>query len=323
MQNLFDRYVNYLEVERSLSPYTIRNYISDLVGNEKRGDKKGFFQFLTEKRVNSLDEVDRNVLRNYISWLIDQGVKKGSIARKQSSLRSFYRFLVREKLVSSSPIPLQRQGRGHLSSFSIKLDKRLPEFLTIDEIKALIEAPDIKKPLGQRDRAFLELLYASGLRVSELAGLNTEQLKLDTREIKVRGKGSKERLVLMGIPAAEALTTYIKEGRKQLAGDRKTDALFLNRNGERLTERSVQKIVQEYASTVGIEKKVHPHMLRHTFATHLLDGGADLRVVQELLGHASLSTTQIYTHVSKKQAKKVYMSAHPMAQEEEKNFSDN
>jgi integrase/recombinase XerC len=159
----------------------------------------------------------------------------------------------------------------------------------------------------------MELLYASGLRVSELAGLDLEQVDLDTREIRVWGKGSRERMVLMGEPAAKALNTYINNGRPALLGNKKSYAIFLNRNGGRLTGRTVQIRLQKYASSIGITKKVHPHMLRHTFATHLLDGGADLRVVQELLGHASLTTTQIYTHVSKGRAKQVYLAAHPMA----------
>lgn len=323
MQNIINQYVNYLEIECSLSPYTIRNYINDLVGNEKRGEKKGFFQFLNDKEINSINEVDRNLLREYISWLIERGVKRGSIARKQSALRSFYRYLVREELLSTSPIPLERHGRGPLSAFSIKTDKRLPEFLTTDEIRRLIETPDTTTPLGKRDRAFIELLYASGLRVSELASLNLKSINLTSREIRVRGKGSKERLVLMGEPAVIALTSYINESRTELIAGKKTDALFLNSHGERLSARSVQIILQKYAAAAGIEKWVHPHILRHTFATHLLDGGADLRVVQELLGHENLSSTQIYTQVSTTQKKKAYMSAHPLAREKGNNHSDN
>ncbi|MFC1989080.1 site-specific tyrosine recombinase/integron integrase [Chloroflexota bacterium] len=317
MQEVFNKYINYLTVERNLSPNTIRIYTSDLLGNKKRGVEKGFFQFLKGKGVSSLNEVDRNVLRDYMLWLKERGIAKVSIARKQSSLRSFYRYLVREELVPSSPIPLERQGIGRLYSFSIKIDKRLPLFLTNDEMTRLLEAPDSATPHGQRDRALLELLYASGIRVSELAKLNLEQVSLDTREIRVWGKRSKERMVLMGKPAAIALTTYLKQGRPMLLGERKSNALFLNRYGGRLTERSIQIELQKTASKAGIDKRVHPHMLRHTFATHLLDGGADLRVVQELLGHASLSSTQIYTHVSKSQAKKVYLSAHPMAQQKD------
>ena len=164
----------------------------------------------------------------------------------------------------------------------------------------------------------MELLYASGLRVSELVNLNLEQVNFENREIRVWGKGAKERMALMGKPAATALTTYLSQGRPKLLGKKGSSALFLNRYGQRLVERRVQRILEKYANIAGIDKRVHPHMLRHTFATHLLDGGADLRVVQELLGHASLSSTQIYTHVSKSQARKVYLSAHPMAQKKEK-----
>ncbi|MFC1934293.1 tyrosine recombinase XerC [Chloroflexota bacterium] len=305
MQEVFNKYINYLEVERNASPYTVRNYTTDLLGSERI---KGFFAFLTERGIKSLSEVDRAILRDYLAYLMEQGLVKASIARKLSAVRSFYRYLVREEIVAVSPVQ---------KTSSPKLDKRLPSFLTIDEITRLLEVPDLTMPRGQRDRALLELLYASGLRVSELVKLNLEQVNLDTREIRVWGKGSKERLVLMGEPAARALTAYLDQGRLKLLGEKRSSALFLNRYGKRLTERSVQSILEGYASIVGIEKRVHPHILRHTFATHLLDGGADLRVVQELLGHASLSSTQIYTHVSKSQAKKVYLSAHPMAQEKD------
>ncbi|MBI3040123.1 MAG: tyrosine recombinase XerC [Chloroflexi bacterium] len=299
MQEIFDRYINYLEAERNASPYTVRNYTTDLMG---------FFDFLRGREIASLKAVDKHVLRDYLLHLMEQGIVKTSIARKLSAIRSFYRYLVREEILSVSPVA---------TTSSPKLDRRLPSFLTTGEIVRLLEAPDVATPQGQRDRAFLELLYASGLRVSELVSLNREQVNLDTREIRVWGKGSKERMVLMGEPAAAALTAYLNQGRLELLGKRGTNALFLNRYGGRLTERSVQSILQEYANIAGIGKRVHPHMLRHTFATHLLDGGADLRVVQELLGHASLSSTQIYTHVSQSQAKKVYLSAHPMAKEGE------
>jgi len=299
MQEVFNRYINYLEAERNASPYTVRNYTTDLLG---------FFQFLRTKEIGSLKEVDRHVLRDYLSQLMEQGFVKASIARKLSAIRSFYRYLLREEIISTSPVA---------TTFSPKLDKRLPSFLTIEEVERLLEVPDLSTPQGQRDRALLELLYASGLRVSELVNLNLEQVNLDSREIRVRGKGSKERVVLMGEPAAEALRAYLKQGRPKLFASkiRMTNALFINRYGERLPERRVQRILEKYANIAGIDKGVHPHMLRHTFATHLLDGGADLRVVQELLGHANLSSTQIYTHVTKTQARKVYLSAHPMAQE--------
>ncbi|MEA2085450.1 MAG: site-specific tyrosine recombinase/integron integrase, partial [Chloroflexota bacterium] len=281
MQQIFDRYVNYLEAERNASPYTIRNYTTDLLGS---GNTKGFFAFAREMGTDSLDGVDRALLRDYMAYLVKQGIVKASIARKLSAIRSFYRYLQREELLKVNPLE---------EASSPKLDKRLPSFLSIEEVKRLLEAPDLSTPRGQRDRALLELLYASGLRVSELAGLNLEQVDLDSREIRVRGKGSKERVVLMGRPAAGALATYLGQGRRELLGKKDTHAFFINRYGERITERTVQRMLGKYALLAGISKRVHPHMLRHTFATHLLDGGADLRVVQELLGHANLSSTQI------------------------------
>jgi integrase/recombinase XerC len=297
MSEAFDRFVDYLKVERNASRYTVRNYEADLLG---------FFSFLRDEKIESLGDVDKNTLRDYLWQLMERGFARTSIARKLSAVRSFYRYLQREDLVSVSPAA---------SISSPKLDRRLPEFLSREESTRLVEAPDVASPAGLRDRAFLELLYASGLRVSELVSLNLGQVNLESREIRVWGKGSKERIVLMGEPAARAISAYLRDGRPRLVVG-PTEAVFLNQDGGRLTVRSVQSFVRAYASLVGIEKDVHPHMVRHTFATHLLDGGADLRVVQELLGHASLSSTQIYTHVSKSQARKVYMSAHPLASEE-------
>jgi len=299
MQQIFNKYINYLEVERNVSPYTVRNYTTDLLD---------FFQFLRDKEIDSLKEVDRHTLRDYLSELMEKGFVKASIARKLSAIRSFYRYLLREEIISTSPVA---------TTSSPKLDRRLPSFLSIEEINRLLEAPDLSTPQGRRDRALLELLYASGIRVSELVSLNLEQVNLDTNEIRVWGKGSKERVVLIGKPAARALTAYLNQGRPELLGEKRSNALLLNRYGKRLIERRVQRILEKYANIINIGKRVYPHMLRHTFATHLLDGGADLRVVQELLGHASLSSTQIYTHVSKSQAKKVYLSAHPMAREQD------
>jgi len=309
MQEALNRYVDYLKAERGLSPYTVRNYTTDLVGNYARGSEKGFFQFLRMKHVGSLNEVDKQVLRDYMSWLMGQGVVKSSIARKLSAVRSFYRYLVREGKASVNPLE---------KATSPKLDRRLPSFLTVEETVRLLEAPDRSTPQGLRDRALLELLYASGMRVSELENLNIEQLNMETNEIRVWGKGSKERVVLIGEPAARALNDYLEHGRPALRGRQRTNAVFLNQYGGRLPARRIQKILEEYSQKAGIGKRVHPHVLRHTFATHLLDGGADLRVVQELLGHAQLATTQVYTHVSQSQARKIYRSAHPMARKEEK-----
>jgi len=297
MPDMFQRYLDYLRAERNVSPFTMRNYKNDLLD---------FFGYLRSAGVDSFNQVDRHTVRGYLAYLTDRGLVKASMARKLSAVRSFFRYLVREDEISANPVA---------DSSSPKLDRHLPAFLTIPEAKKLVESPDLSKPEGLRDRALLELLYASGLRVSELVNLDLDQVSLDTDEIRVRGKGDKERMVLMGQPAAAALGNYINEGRPQLTGAKSTRAVFINRYGGRIPARRVQKILQKYAR--NIEKRVHPHMLRHTFATHLLDGGADLRVVQELLGHAQLSSTQIYTHVTKSQAKKIYLAAHPMARQED------
>jgi integrase/recombinase XerC len=299
MQEVFNKYINYLEAERNASRYTVRNYTHDLLD---------FFSYLKDSEVTSLSEVDKQILRGYLSRLVQDGFAKVSISRKLSAIRSFYRYLLREKLVATSPVA---------QTSSPKLDKRLPDFLTPVETVRLLEASDLATPQGLRDRALMELLYASGLRVSELVSLDLGQINLNTGEIRVWGKGAKERVVLMGKPAALALNAYLSQGRPQLLGKKKNNALLINRDGGRLTGRSIQRTLTKYARLAGIKKRVHPHMLRHTFATHLLDGGADLRVVQELLGHANLVSTQIYTHVTKSQAKKVYLSAHPLARETE------
>ncbi len=304
MQQVFDRYIDYLTAERNASRYTVRNYATDLLGGTTEKGQKGFFQFLRLKNVDTLDQVDRQVIRDYLGWLMEQGVVRNSINRRLSAIKSFFKYLVREEILPSNPAEM---------IISSKRDQYLPSILSVEEVVRLLEAPDLSKAEGLRDRALLELLYASGLRVSEVANLDREQVDFATNEIQVQGKGSKVRMVLIGKPAARALTAYLDYGRPELPGEKSGNALFVSRQGERLTERMVQKILEKYTRAAGIGRRVHPHILRHTFATHMLDGGADLRVVQELLGHADLSSTQIYTQVSKSQARKVYLSAHPLA----------
>jgi tyrosine recombinase XerC len=293
VEELFQKYIKYLEVERGISAYTVRNYTTDI---------RGFLDFLTGNKVTSLDKVDRSLMRRYLGSLQEQGIVRGSISRKLSALRSFYRYLMRENLVNAEP----------LSSLSApKLEQRLPTFLTEDEVVRLVEAPDTRTPNGMRDRAILELLYAAGLRLSEMVDLNVGDVDLNARQIRAWGKGSKERMVLMGRPAAEALNRYVKNGRGKLMGRKKTPALFLNRFGNRIARRRIEYIIKKYALQAGLDMRVYTHMLRHTFATHMLDGGADLRAVQELLGHARLATTQVYTHVSQNQIRRTYLAAHP------------
>lgn len=293
MKELLNKYVRYLELERSISPMTVRNYANDI---------RGFLDFLGGNGIDSLDKVTRSTLRSYLGSLQERGIARASISRKLSALRSFYRYLARENMADVDA----------LSTLSApKLEKRLPTFLTTDEILQLLQAPGASTPQGLRDRAILELLYAAGLRLSEIVTLDLDDVDLVSRQIRVWGKGAKERMVLMGRPAAEALKLYIKLGRIKLQGRADTQALFLNRYGERIAERRIQHIVRKYARQAGLDMRVFPHIMRHTFATHMLDGGADLRAVQELLGHARLSSTQVYTHVTQRQIRRTYLAAHP------------
>jgi len=257
--------------------------------------------------------VDRQVLRRYLAWLNSQGYVKASVARRLSQLRSFGRFLVREDVVRTNPFR---------AVSSPKVPKRLPRPLSVPETVALLSAPDTTTAQGLRDRAILEVLYSGGLRVSELVGLDLNSIDWQRNELRVWGKGSKERIVFLGKPAMAALQAYIEQGRPHLLRGTTTDALFLNRSGGRLTTRSVMNILKKYSRMAGLEKRVTPHTLRHTFATHLLDGGADLRSVQELLGHARLATTQVYTHVSQSRAREVYLRSHPLAQETKNGATD-
>lgn len=323
-ENIFGEYVRHLQTEGNVSRRTIKIYIEDLFGTYEpdkkyfRSAEYTFFTFLSREKIELSQQITRDVIRRYIVWLVESGIAKSSVNRRLSAVRSFYKFLLIEEIVEVSPIPVNTNQRNSpRSSLSVKFNKQIPVFLTQEEVTRIIVTPDLGKPQGKRDRAMLELLYAAGLRVSEIWQLNLDSLNLADGEIRVMGKGSKERVVLMGLPAASALRDYIFQGRSELLNSRPNAALFLNHRGQRLSMRGIQKIIKHYSAAVGLEKDVHPHILRHTFATHMLDGGADLRVVQELLGHADLSSTQIYTHVTKQQARKVYLKAHPLAQEKD------
>jgi len=293
-----DQFITYLLVERNASPYTARNY---------RREVGEFLRFLKGEGVSSLQEIDRQVLTRYLLWLRAKGYAKTSIRRRISELRSFFRYLLGEKIVESNPIK---------AISAPKVPQRLPRYLKPEEIGAIMQAPDTSQPLGRRNRAILEILYATGMRISELTGLDVGTGKIARGEMMVRGKGGKDRIVLLGRPARDVLDLYLKEGRPRLLKGRRTSALFLNRSGERLSVRGVQSMLDRCARKAGLSW-VTPHLFRHTFATHMLGGGADLRVVQELLGHVSLSSTQVYTHVSQRRAREVYMHSHPLAREGE------
>ncbi|MGI6357526.1 MAG: tyrosine recombinase XerC [Bacillota bacterium] len=293
MREYLEQFLRFQRVEKNASVHTITNYRRDILQ---------LMQFLNNDRLTVTD-IDRSMLRQYLAHLQHGGYARSSIARKLSSLRSFFGFLVAEGVCPDNPLQ-------HLST--PKQKRALPEFLYPRECSSLLEAPD-DSDLGKRDRAILELLYATGMRVSELVGLNLYDVDHGQGYVRVFGKGAKERIVPVGRLACAALDDYVAHSRPKLAQGTNEQALFLNRLGGRLTDRSVRRMVDKYVTLAALDQDVSPHTLRHTFATHLLDNGADLRSVQELLGHSSVSTTQIYTHVTKERLKTVYNQAHPRA----------
>ncbi len=292
-----EEFLCWLEGEKGYSPHTVAAY---------RRDLSEFFRLVNRRA----DEVGEREVRRYL-YAVNQRNRPATVARKLSSLRSFYRFLRREGRVAHDPLARTAGPRQ---------EKRIPVFLSVDEVFALLAAPDPDRdPFPLRDRAMLELLYSSGLRVAELVGLDLADLDFAAETVKVRGKGDKERLAPVGGKALAALRAYLPERLALLAAGRErgrpvdASALFLNNRGRRLTTRSVERLVAGYARRAGIQAVVTPHVLRHSFATHLLEMGADLRAVQELLGHASLSTTQKYTHLDLDRLMAVYDAAHPKA----------
>ncbi len=296
MDELIARFLERLETERNFSVHTLRAYKSDL---------DQFKRFLIVENVPSPGAVDHMAMRKYLAYLRRQQYSKRAIARKLSSIRSFYRFLCQEGVVETNPAAAVRGP---------KLEQRLPHFLNTDEVDRLLSAPDTSDLQGLRDRAILELLYSTGLRVSELVGLNIDDVDFFGDVARARGKGKKERLAPIGRPAMNALRAYLEA--RETATDRHRfdrQALFLNRFGKRLTARSVRRILDKYIKQTGLDGKTSPHTLRHSFATHLLDRGADLRSVQELLGHANIVTTQIYTHLTAERLREIYDKAHPRA----------
>lgn len=311
-----EQYLRDLFTGRNASPYTIRNY---------RQDTRHFLAYLA-RRGRSWRDVDRRLARDYLGEQAQAGTARSSIVRRLSALRGFYRWLVRHGHLRHNPLTEVHTPRETVS---------LPTPLKVSEAQSLVgggpplaeDSPAPRRagyppgggrraggaPLALRDHAILELLYGAGLRVSELVSLNQNEVNLRRRQAWVTGKGSKARMVVFGQPCAEALRRYLADGRPRLQGPHSGEALWLNAKGDRLTVRSVQTLVKRAAAQAGIERRVTPHSLRHSFATHMLEGEADLRVIQELLGHASLATTQVYTHVSPLQARRVYLASHPRA----------
>lgn len=301
MLEAIERFLRHLQFERNVSAHTLRSYGSDL---------GQLLRFCTPPAVTkppAVTEVSHLTIRAFLGDLRRRGNSKSSVARKLSSIRSFFRYLQREELVEGNPAKPVSAPRQ---------DRRIPRFLSPEDTSLLFDVIDETTRSGTRDRALLELIYASGLRVSEAIGLNVEDVDLDGELARIRGKGKKERIVPFGSVAQRALRSYLNDRARLLAtknGRVDSAALFLNLQGRRLTSRSVERIVQRVVRLAAIEQRVSPHTLRHCFATHLLNNGADLRVIQELLGHASLSTTQKYTHVSIDQLLAVYRRAHRKA----------
>lgn len=291
------QFINYIRTEKSLSENTIESYTFDL---------ERFTAFM-ESRSAELADVDQSLIRDFLKELKKGDVEhkpysEKSSARMLSTLRSYYKFLDAEGYIRTNPME---------NIDSPKQKRELPEVLSIAEIDEILSKPDTTDKLGLRDRAILEVMYASGLRVSETLDLRIPDIIFDEEFIRVFGKGSKERIVPIGSSALSWVTTYIEESRSRLKNDKSENYLFLNFRGRRLSRMAIWDIVRKYCSMAGIKKEVHPHTIRHSFATHLLEGGADIRIIQEMLGHSDISTTQIYTHIDKEYLIEVHKSFHP------------
>lgn len=302
MEKAIADFMTYLDVEKNGSAHTRANYAHDL---------DQFTHFLAERRLSvhwgeGAVALEPRAIRDYLASLYAKGLKKSTIQRKLAALRSFFKYLHRRGRLASNPAEAISAPRREIT---------VPAFLTVEEAATLLNAPFTDDPGGERDRAILELFYTSGIRLSELAGLNLAEYDLSRGWVKVRGKGKKERFVPLGKPAVLALRTYLNDRAKLLCAETLGDdgALFLSRRGRRLTTRDIARILDRQVRRAGIQRKLRPHVLRHSFATHLLEGGADLRAIQELLGHASLSTTQRYTSVTMGRLLEVYDRCHPRA----------
>ncbi len=292
-----DAFLHALGAVRGASPHTVKAYAEDL---------RQFADYAATQGVTDIHVVDVTLLRSFLVHLEAQDLARASRARKTASLRSFFAYLARQRLIPRSPA---------LDLRTVKTERHLPKFLRPDEIESLLAAPKMDTPLGLRDRALLETLYASGMRAGELVALSVADVDYDEGVIRVVGKGQKERVTLLGRQALQSLERYLRKGRPTLVlpAGKDSGALFVNRYGGRLSDRGVRKLFDRYCGEASTTLKITPHILRHTFATHLLSNGADLRLIQELLGHASVATTQMYTHVSTERLQEVYAQAHPRA----------
>lgn len=289
-------YIHFLQVERQLSSNTISSYRRDLTE---------YIQSMEEAGFTSINNIDRQAIVGHLQQMQEDGKSARTISRHISSIRSFHQFLLRDQVTNQDPTV-------HLEL--PKIEQKLPRILSIIEVDRLIQSPDTGTLQGKRDVAIFELLYGTGMRVSELIGLDMQDVHLSMGFVRVFGKGGKERIIPLGRSAIDAVRMYVEEVRPQFTAKQRTvEALFVNMRGSRLTRQGCWKILKGHALKAGIQKELTPHILRHSFATHLIENGADLRAVQEMLGHADISTTQIYTHVSKSRLKEVYVKFHPRA----------
>ena len=301
IQSLVETFLAHLRFEKHYSQHTLKSYSRDL---------SQFLEYLTSNRPDREilpSQLDHITIREFLSQLSSAGNQKVTVARKLSTLRSFFHYLYREGHIEKNPAKLVRTPTQ---------PQRTPRFLSVLEVESILDLPEQTSLKGIRDRAILELLYASGLRVGELVGLDVVDLSMSRQLVRVYGKGNKERIIPFGVPSRNSLVAYLEARKHMLVKQRprkETDALFLNLRGDRLSARSVQRNLAAYIHQTALLLDLHPHLLRHSFATHLLNNGADLRAIQELLGHESLSTTQRYTHVSIEHLLKVYRTSHPKA----------
>ena len=301
MRGLIDDFSSYLRHERCSSIHTHKNYLVDLT--QFFGFLEKRFPGISKDGIGRIGEVDADMIREYLGTIFTSHTSS-SVARKLATLRTFFQYCLRRGLVVANPAK---------EVATPKIPKRVPKFLTVDEVVSLLEAPAADGVLCLRDRAIMELLYAAGLRVGELVGLDVGDMDLSAMTVRVKGKGRKERIVPFGDKARGAITTYLTGRTSLLPDGSKERALFVNRHGGRLTARSIERMLNKYIRKCGLQKTVTPHVLRQTFATHLIGAGADMRGIQELLGHASLSTTQKYTHVGIENLMKAYDQSHPKA----------
>ncbi len=295
MKSLVEEFIHYLAVERGLADNTLDSYNRDL---------KQFLGFLEKEKVKDVQKATRNMVMGYLLFLQKRGRATATVSRHLAALKSFYHFLLKEKYIEKDPT-------ANLES--PKLEKKLPRVLAVTEVETLLSQPRGSEPAGLRDKAMLELLYATGIRVTELIQLDVNHINVDMGYIRCFGKGSKERIVPVGSFARRCVDEYLLKVRAKLVKTKSEQALFVNQHGRRLTRQGFWKIIKKYAKRAGIAKEITPHTLRHSFATHLLENGADLRSVQEMLGHADITTTQIYTHLTKGRLREVYAKSHPRA----------